>query len=126
VPLERVEEKWKPVFRPHPAQTFGIDHDDFGLVQSKIIVIYSLFASQNTLMRSVISHGCRQGFALSHFPDASRVAPRRVTHRPANWLMAPIRPGKYGEIGFTRRISRQGRPTGLYGSGRDSLLIPDA
>jgi hypothetical protein len=37
--LEWDKEKWKPVFRLHPAQNFGIDHDDFGLIQSKIIVI---------------------------------------------------------------------------------------
>jgi hypothetical protein len=36
--LDRDEEKWKPVFRPHP--TLAIDHGhDFGLIQFKIIVI---------------------------------------------------------------------------------------
>jgi hypothetical protein len=37
---ERDEEKWAPVFRPIPLGTFEIDHvDDFGLIQSKVIVI---------------------------------------------------------------------------------------
>jgi hypothetical protein len=35
--LERDEEKWRPVFGPHPA---GIDHvHDFELIPSKVIVI---------------------------------------------------------------------------------------
>jgi hypothetical protein len=40
--LERGEEKWEPVFRPPPALHYRIDHvHDFGLIQSKIIVIYT-------------------------------------------------------------------------------------
>jgi hypothetical protein len=40
VAKERVEEKRETVFRHQPALTLGIDHVyDFGLFQSKIIVI---------------------------------------------------------------------------------------
>jgi hypothetical protein len=38
--LERDEEKWIPVFRPHPALTFEVDHvHEFGPIPSELIVI---------------------------------------------------------------------------------------
>jgi hypothetical protein len=43
------------------------------------------------------------GLSISHFPDTNRTPPRYETYRPANWRTPSIPPGKYGEIGFTRR-----------------------
>jgi hypothetical protein len=104
-------------------QGFALDHDDFGFIQSKIIVIESKSSQRDAGGKpgSIFPHP-----ALAHFSDARRNAPRRETHRPANWRMAPIRPGKYGEIGFTRRNFSPAKLAGLHGSGRDPLLIPHA
>jgi hypothetical protein len=60
-------------------QGFALDHDDFGFIQSKIIVIESKSLQRDAGGKpgSIFPHP-----ALAHFPDARRNAPRRETHRP--------------------------------------------
>jgi hypothetical protein len=61
----RDEEKWEPVFHPHPLKISGIYHvHDFGWVQPKIIMICGQWKEQ------VLLHS----FPGTHFPDTHFLA----------------------------------------------------
>ncbi len=61
----RDEEKWEPVFHPHPLKISGIYHvHDFGWIQPEIIMICGQWKEQ------VLLHS----FPGTHFPDTHFLA----------------------------------------------------
>jgi phosphoribosylamine--glycine ligase len=58
--LAREEEKWHPVSARIPRSAFGEDHDDFGLNQSKVIVIEAKQQGLETMRVLIIGDGARE------------------------------------------------------------------